>query len=124
MRGSATTHGRSLLTFLGGIAEFERDLIRARTSEGARAKARGVHMCRPSASSLASARKSCATSPRARRRRPTSRGSSMRAEVRFRGLLNVLGRAEASDHCRRQACLCCEFFRHDPSLLTHRHQRL
>ena len=45
MRGG---HGRLLLTFLGGIAEFERDLIRARTSEGrARAKARGVHLGRP-----------------------------------------------------------------------------
>jgi Helix-turn-helix domain of resolvase len=31
-----------------GIAEFERELIRARTSDGrARAKARGVHMGRP-----------------------------------------------------------------------------
>lgn len=73
-----------LVTLLGGIAEFERDLIRARTSEGrARAKARGVHVGRPPASSFASARKSCVTSPRARRRRPTSRGGSMRAELRF-----------------------------------------
>ena len=33
---------------LGGLAEFERELIRARTGEGrARAKARGVHMGRP-----------------------------------------------------------------------------
>jgi DNA invertase Pin-like site-specific DNA recombinase len=32
-----------MLTVLGGLAEFERELIRARTSEGrARAKARGV----------------------------------------------------------------------------------
>jgi DNA invertase Pin-like site-specific DNA recombinase len=37
-----------LVTFSGGIAEFERDLIRARTSEGReRAKRRGVHMGRP-----------------------------------------------------------------------------
>jgi DNA invertase Pin-like site-specific DNA recombinase len=34
-----------MLTVLGGLAEFERDLIRARTSEGReRAKARGVKM--------------------------------------------------------------------------------
>ncbi len=47
---TTTAHGRLLLTFLGGIAEFERDLIRARTGEGReRAKARGVHMGRPSA---------------------------------------------------------------------------
>ena len=34
-----------MLTVLGGLAEFERDLIRARTSEGhERAKAGGVKM--------------------------------------------------------------------------------
>ena len=33
---------------LGGLAEFERELIRARTGEGRkRAKERGVHMGRP-----------------------------------------------------------------------------
>jgi len=43
-----STHGRLMLTVLGGLAEFERDLIRARTSEGrARAVARGVTMGRP-----------------------------------------------------------------------------
>ena len=37
-----------MLTVLGGLAEFERELIRARTSEGReRAKARGQHMGRP-----------------------------------------------------------------------------
>ncbi len=37
-----------MLTVLGGFAEFERDLIRARTSEGrARAVARGQRMGRP-----------------------------------------------------------------------------
>src|SRR5271166_1811472 len=42
-----TSHGRLMLTVLGGLAEFERDLIRARTSEGReRAKARGVRMGR------------------------------------------------------------------------------
>jgi DNA invertase Pin-like site-specific DNA recombinase len=47
---TTTPHGRLLVTFLGGIAEFERDLIRARTSEGReRAKKRGVHMGRPPA---------------------------------------------------------------------------
>jgi DNA invertase Pin-like site-specific DNA recombinase/predicted nucleotidyltransferase len=47
---TTTPHGRLMLAVLGGLAEFERDLIRARTSEGrARAKARGVHMGRPSA---------------------------------------------------------------------------
>ena len=46
---TTTAHGRLMLTVLGGLAEFERDLIRARTTEGRdRAKARGVHMGRPS----------------------------------------------------------------------------
>jgi DNA invertase Pin-like site-specific DNA recombinase len=40
-------HGRLILTVLGGLAEFERELIRARTSEGReRAKARGVKLGR------------------------------------------------------------------------------
>jgi DNA invertase Pin-like site-specific DNA recombinase len=37
-----------MLTVLGGLAEFERELIRARAGEGrARAKVRGQHMGRP-----------------------------------------------------------------------------
>jgi DNA invertase Pin-like site-specific DNA recombinase len=45
---TTTAHGRLMLTILGGLAEFERELIRARTGEGrARAKAAGVHMGRP-----------------------------------------------------------------------------
>jgi DNA invertase Pin-like site-specific DNA recombinase len=43
-----TSHGRLVLTVLGGLAEFERDLIRSRTGEGRmRPKARGVKMGRP-----------------------------------------------------------------------------
>ena len=42
---TSTAHGRLMLTVLGGLAEFERELIRVRTGEGrVRAKARGVHM--------------------------------------------------------------------------------
>lgn len=45
---TTTPHGRLMLTVLGGLAEFERDLIRARTGEGReRAKARGVKLGRP-----------------------------------------------------------------------------
>jgi DNA invertase Pin-like site-specific DNA recombinase len=44
---TTTAHGRLMLTVLGGLAEFERELIRARTGEGRdRAKARGVRMGR------------------------------------------------------------------------------
>ena len=45
--GTTTAHGRLMLTVLGGLAEFERELIRARTGEGRqRAVARGVRMGR------------------------------------------------------------------------------
>jgi DNA invertase Pin-like site-specific DNA recombinase len=45
---TTTSHGRLMLTVLGGLAEFERDLIRARRGEGrARAVARGQKMGRP-----------------------------------------------------------------------------
>jgi DNA invertase Pin-like site-specific DNA recombinase len=45
---TTTPHGRLMLTVLGGLAEFERELIRARTDDGRkRAKARGVKFGRP-----------------------------------------------------------------------------
>ena len=45
---TTSAHGRLMLTVLGGLAEFERELIRARTGEGRkRAKARGVRFGRP-----------------------------------------------------------------------------
>src|ERR1700693_5994725 len=45
---TTTAHGRLMLTVLGGLAEFERELIRVRTSEGrARAKANGKSLGRP-----------------------------------------------------------------------------
>jgi len=47
---TTTPHGRLMLTVLGGLAEFERELILARTGDGrARAKARGVKFGRPTA---------------------------------------------------------------------------
>jgi DNA invertase Pin-like site-specific DNA recombinase len=45
---TTTPHGRLMLTVLGGLAEFERSLIVARTGEGRkRAKDRGVKFGRP-----------------------------------------------------------------------------
>jgi len=47
---TTTPHGRLMLAVLGGLAEFERELIRARTGDGRRrAKARGVKFGRPAA---------------------------------------------------------------------------
>ena len=45
---TTTPHGKLMVTVLAGLAEFERELIRARTGEGrARAKAKGVKFGRP-----------------------------------------------------------------------------
>jgi DNA invertase Pin-like site-specific DNA recombinase len=44
---TTTAHGRLILTVLGGLAEFERELIKARTTEGRkRAQAEGVKLGR------------------------------------------------------------------------------
>jgi DNA invertase Pin-like site-specific DNA recombinase len=44
---TTTAHGRLMLTVLGGLAEFERELIRARTDDGRkRAMSRGVRFGR------------------------------------------------------------------------------
>jgi DNA invertase Pin-like site-specific DNA recombinase len=44
---TTTAHGRLMLTILGGLAEFERELIKARTEDGRkRAQARGVRFGR------------------------------------------------------------------------------
>lgn len=57
---TTTAHGRLMLIVLGGLAEFERELIRARTSEGrARAKARGQSLGRPHKLTLISDAKRC-----------------------------------------------------------------
>jgi DNA invertase Pin-like site-specific DNA recombinase len=45
---TTTPHGRLMLTVLGGLAEFGKELIRVRTGEGrARAKANGKSLGRP-----------------------------------------------------------------------------
>jgi DNA invertase Pin-like site-specific DNA recombinase len=45
---TTTPHGKLMLTVLGGLAEFERSLIRSRCAEGIkRAKDRGDHLGRP-----------------------------------------------------------------------------
>jgi DNA invertase Pin-like site-specific DNA recombinase len=39
---TTTSHGRPMLTVLGGLAEFERDLIRTRTGEGSSRRTSGA----------------------------------------------------------------------------------
>jgi DNA invertase Pin-like site-specific DNA recombinase len=82
---TTTSHGRLMLTVLGGLAEFERDLIRARTGEGrARAVARGQRMGRPF--KLTDHQKREAIKRRTKARRlPTSPAATTSARRRFRG---------------------------------------
>ena len=71
---TTTPHGRLMLTVLGGLAEFERELIRARTGEGRRrAQALGVKFGRPRSSMRTNAEKLSSGYAMARRR-PISHG--------------------------------------------------
>ena len=82
---TTAAHGRLMLTVLGGLAEFERELIRIRTGEGrARAKANGQSLGRKlkltqhqQQEAIAGATKAsqCAQSPKA----------TMLMQVRFHG---------------------------------------
>jgi DNA invertase Pin-like site-specific DNA recombinase len=83
---TTTPYGRLMLAVLGGLAEFERDLIRARTGEGrARAKARGQSLGRnPKLTPHQSARRFAAATSTARQSgRPPA--APMSARVRFHG---------------------------------------
>ena len=52
---TTTAHGRLMLTVLGGLAEFERELIRTRTGEG-RERARGYSRSQAQADRTSAAR--------------------------------------------------------------------
>jgi DNA invertase Pin-like site-specific DNA recombinase len=65
---TTTPHGRLMLTVLGGLAEFERHLILARTSEGRkRAQARGFALAESSSSRRISGKKRSHGGPMVRR---------------------------------------------------------
>ena len=86
---TTTPHGRLMLTVLGGLAEFERELIRARTGEGReRAKARGQSLGRPfkltpHQRSAALRRRDAATGAKPS---PTSPAATTSTRVRYQGL--------------------------------------
>jgi DNA invertase Pin-like site-specific DNA recombinase len=85
---TTTSHGRLMLTVLGGLAEFERDLIRARTSEGReRAVARSVKMGRPPKLTPHKRREAIRSSA-ATRRWPTSPAATTSARRRFHASSN------------------------------------
>jgi DNA invertase Pin-like site-specific DNA recombinase len=80
-------HGRLMLTVLGGFAEFERELIRARTGEGrARAKANGVRLGRKPTLTHHQQLEAISASTPVRKRRARLPDPTMRAAGRFRGL--------------------------------------
>jgi DNA invertase Pin-like site-specific DNA recombinase len=84
---TTTSHGRLMLTVLAGLAEFERDLIRARTGEGrARAGAGRRWADRSNSPIIRSARRSSAAIKA--RRSPTSPAATTSARRRFRGSRN------------------------------------
>jgi len=65
---TTTPHGRLMLTVLGGLAEFERELIRARTGEGRkRAKESGVRLAARTSSRRISGKRLWHGARRARR---------------------------------------------------------
>src|SRR5262249_54313966 len=83
---TTTPHGRLMLTALGGLAEFERELIRARTGDGrARAKARGVKFGRPTALTPHQRHEALQRLGKAKHRR-TWQGRSMSVRPRSHGL--------------------------------------
>ena len=68
-------HGRLMVTILAGLAEFERELILARTSDvRARAKAKGVRFGRPTALSSPKAKHRLISRDPTTYRRQLSRG--------------------------------------------------
>jgi len=83
---TTTAHGRLMLTVLGGLAEFERDLIRARTGEGReRAKARGVKLGRKPKMTPHQKREAVRAATWTAKLSPTSPGPIMSVAVQFRG---------------------------------------
>ena len=85
---STSEVGRLMLTIMGGIAEFERGLIRKRCEEGIeRAKANGKQFGRPTASITASAGASRSVTPPARQWQ-SWRASTHAVKRRFGGRCN------------------------------------
>ena len=75
-----------MLTVLGGLAEFERELIRARTGEGrARAKANGVKHGAQAEAHAAPGARGDKRRDLARSRLPRLAAATMSAAGRFRG---------------------------------------
>jgi DNA invertase Pin-like site-specific DNA recombinase len=89
---ATTSRGRLMLTVLGGLAKFERDLIRQRTADGReRAKERGVKLGRRHAarSSLRISSRKPGSGARTASRSATSPAATTPTTARFQGLLAI-----------------------------------
>jgi DNA invertase Pin-like site-specific DNA recombinase len=94
---TTTPHGRLMLTVLGGLAEFEKELIRARTTEGReRAKTRGVKLGRKP--KLTDHQKRGAIRPR----------QAGRAGARDRPQLQCLAQHDFTTHSVSNAIVLCQ----------------
>jgi DNA invertase Pin-like site-specific DNA recombinase len=83
---TTTSHGRLMLTVLGGPAEFKSHVIPARTGEGrARAVARGLKMGRPPKRTLDQQKEQSSVATRVTKRLLTSPAATTSARRRFRG---------------------------------------
>jgi DNA invertase Pin-like site-specific DNA recombinase len=82
---TTNAHGRLIITVLGGLAEFERELIRSRCGEGmVRAKERGVRFGRPRSSRRINAERR-ALGSRLEKPSPTSRAATPSMPLRSEG---------------------------------------
>jgi DNA invertase Pin-like site-specific DNA recombinase len=79
---TTTPHGRLMLTVLGGLAEFERELIRARTSEG-RARQGARREARPHAEAHGSPAARGDQATQQRRNRPRHRAQLQQPQHHF-----------------------------------------
>jgi DNA invertase Pin-like site-specific DNA recombinase len=79
---TTTAHGRLMLTVLGGLAEFERELIRIRTGEG-RGRQSGRQEPRPQAEAHPAPERGRHSPPRRGRISPRDIARTMSARVRF-----------------------------------------
>ena len=91
---TTTSHGKLMLTVLGGLAEFERDLMRARTSEG--------RAPRPAASRWAANRNSPTT--RSARRSAAATVTARRCAISHAAITSATARFPGSQPDRAHIC--------------------
>ena len=94
---TTTPHGRLMLTVLGGLAEFERELIRARTGEGRERAKRGAFTWGDRRNSPSTRRKRRSNAATRASRRARLRGCSMSRTAQFQGLMRDTDRSHTEE---------------------------